>query len=60
VAVAELNRYGGTRVVIEDPRLAALPISGVYATDAGDFAEAAATLHGLRVEREGQELHIRR
>jgi hypothetical protein len=32
----------------------------VFATNAADFAEAAATLHGLRVEKEGGALHIRR
>lgn len=59
-AVAELNRYGGPQIMIDDPRLAALPISGVFATNATDFAEAAATVHGLRVEREGEALHIKR
>lgn len=60
VAVGELNRYGGPRIVIDDARVAALPISGAYSTNAGDFAQAAATLHGLQVERSGDGLHIRR
>ncbi|MDY6924107.1 MAG: FecR family protein [Pseudomonadota bacterium] len=59
-AVTELNRYGGPRIVVDDPRVAALPVSGVFATNAPDFAEAAATLHGLRIEKEGDTLHIRR
>ena len=59
-AVAELNRYGGPVIMVDDPRIAALPISGVFTTNAADFAEAAATLHGLRVEKEGDTLHIRR
>lgn len=59
-AVSELNRYGGPVIVVDDPRIAALPISGVFATNAADFAEAAATLHGLRVEKEGDTLHVRR
>lgn len=59
-AVTELNRYGGPVIMVDDPRIAALPISGVFATNAADFAEAAATLHGLRVEKEGDTLHIRR
>ncbi len=59
-AVTELNRYGGPVIMVDDPRIAALPISGVYATNAADFAEAAATLHGLRVEKDGDALHIRR
>ena len=59
-AVTELNRYGGPQVVIEDPRVAALPISGVFTTNAPDFAEAVADLHGLEVEREGDSLHLTR
>lgn len=60
LAVAELNRYGGPEIVIDDPRLAALPISGVFATNASDFAEAAAALHGLRLEKRGETLRIER
>ncbi|GAD60016.1 FecR family protein [Brevundimonas abyssalis] len=59
-AVTELNRYGGPQVVIEDPRVAALPISGVFTTNAPDFAQAVADLHGLNVEREGDTLHLER
>lgn len=59
-AAAELNRYGGPRVVVDDPRIAALPVSGVFATNSADFAQAMAALHGLNVEREGEKLHIRR
>jgi transmembrane sensor len=58
-AVNELNRYGGPRLVIDDPRLAGLRISGVFATnDTGEFARAVAALHGLRVEQVGQTMHI--
>ncbi|MBU1384658.1 MAG: FecR family protein [Alphaproteobacteria bacterium] len=59
-AVTELNRYGGPVIVVDDPRVAALPVSGVFATNAPDFAEAAATLHGLRIEKEDDALHIKR
>ena len=59
-AVSELNRYGGPPIVVDDPRVAALPVSGVFATNAPDFAEAVAALHGLRIEKEGGALHIRR
>lgn len=56
-AVAEVNRYGQQRVVVNDARLADLPISGVFATDeAAEFAAAVAQLHGLRVHREGEVL----
>jgi len=59
-AVTELNRYGGPPIVVDDPRLAALPVSGVFATNAADFAEAIAALHGLRIEKRGESLHITR
>ncbi|MBB4840306.1 transmembrane sensor [Sphingomonas kyeonggiensis] len=58
-AVAELNRYGGPRLVVDDPRLATLRVSGVFATnDTGEFARAVAALHGLRIEQTGQTMHI--
>lgn len=58
-AVNELNRYGGPRLVVDDPRLAGMRISGVFATnDTGEFARAVAALHGLRVEQVGQTMHI--
>ncbi|WP_448664235.1 FecR family protein [Sphingomonas sp. CJ20] len=58
-AVAEINRYGGPRVTVDDPRVAALRVSGVFATnDTAEFAAAIAALHGLRVERGGQSLKI--
>lgn len=58
-AVAELNRYGGPRIAVEDPRLASLRISGVFATsDTTEFAAAIAALHGLRIERTGNALRI--
>lgn len=58
-AVAELNRYGGAKLEVTDPRLAALPISGVFATnETRDFAEAMAALHGLHVRTEGEKLQI--
>ena len=59
-AVTELNRYGGPPIVVDDPRVAALPVSGVFATNATDFAEAVAELHGLRVEKRGENVHITR
>lgn len=54
-AVAEVNRYGGKRVIVNDARLASLPISGVFATaNPTEFAAAVAQLHGLRVQAEGE------
>ncbi|MBO9622479.1 MAG: FecR domain-containing protein [Sphingomonas sp.] len=58
-AVAEMNRYGGQHVAIEDPRLASLRVSGVFATnDTGEFAQAVAALHSLRVVQSGDQLRI--
>lgn len=58
-AVAELNRYGGPRVVLGDPALASLRISGVFATnDTVEFAMAIAALHGLRVAQDDGEVRI--
>jgi transmembrane sensor len=60
-AVAEVNRYGGPQIVIEDPRVASLRVSGVFATnDTAEFARAVATLHGLRLERREGELRMAR
>lgn len=59
-AVTELNRYGGPQIVVDDPRVAALPVSGVFATNAADFAQAVASLHGLRTEQKGKTVHITR
>ena len=60
-AVAELNRYGGPRITVDDPHLASLRVSGVFATnDTAEFANAVAALHGLRVQRTSSELHLLR
>ena len=48
-----------TRCTVDDPRLASLRISGVFATnDTAEFARAVAALHGLRVEQAGGAMHI--
>lgn len=60
-AVAEMNRYGDEHLVVSDARLAALPISGVFATgNPSEFAAAVAQLHGLRVQREGDDVLLTR
>ncbi|WP_083748997.1 FecR domain-containing protein [Pelomonas sp. KK5] len=49
-AVAEINRYGRTQVEIRDPEVAALRVSGVFATrDPVEFANVIARLHKLEV-----------
>ena len=60
-AVAELNRYGGPQVDIADPRLGALTVSGVFATnDTAEFADAVAALHGLNVDRDAGRVSLER
>lgn len=60
-AITELNRYGGPRITVDDPHLAGLRISGVFTTnDTAEFANAVAALHGLRVQRTGNELRLLR
>jgi transmembrane sensor len=47
-AAAEMNRYSNTKVVIEDPRTAAIRITGVFrAGDSASFANAIADTYGL-------------
>jgi transmembrane sensor len=51
-AVAEINRYGGGHVYIEDPALAKLRVSGVFSVrDPAQFASAVASLHDLHATR---------
>jgi transmembrane sensor len=55
-AIAEMNRYDSQTLVIEDPRVATLQVSGIYhAGDSESFARSVAKLYGLHVqERPGQ------
>ncbi|MDT9597363.1 FecR family protein [Sphingosinicella rhizophila] len=60
-AAEELNRYSADHLVVADPSLASLRISGVFATkDLAEVARAIAELHGLRVSREGRALRFTR
>lgn len=60
-AAEELNRYGADRLVVADPTLADLRISGVFSTDdLGEAAQAIAQLHGLRIQRQGSDLRLTR
>jgi transmembrane sensor len=55
-AIAEMNRYDSQTLVVEDPRVAALQVSGIYhAGDSASFARTVAKLYGLHIEeRPGQ------
>jgi len=49
-AIAEINRYGKVQLRVDDPAIAALRVSGVFATrDSIEFANVIAKLHRLDV-----------
>jgi transmembrane sensor len=59
-AVAELNRYDQTQLIIDDPKIAALPISGIYqAGDSSGFARTIAKLYDLEIVESAQTVHLR-
>lgn len=58
-AAAEFARYADYRIVIADPEIAALEVTGVYSTsDPKGFAEAAALSLGLAVRERPGEIEI--
>jgi transmembrane sensor len=49
-AVTEMNRYSRQKIVIEDPALAAIRVSGIFqAGDSANFAQAVARTYHMRV-----------
>lgn len=59
-AAEELNRYSDDHLVIADPRLASLRVSGVFSTkDVPEVAKAFATLYGLKVEQDGKDYKLK-
>ncbi|MCD2324412.1 FecR domain-containing protein [Sphingomonas sp. IC-56] len=59
-AVAQVNRYARERIVIGDPRLADVRISGFFtAGDTGAFLDALAELSPARARRQGSEIVLR-
>jgi len=60
-AAAQFARYSDIRIVIEDPALAAEPITGLFAAnDPVGFSRAVATIVDAQVERSGGNLILRR
>jgi transmembrane sensor len=48
-AVAELNRYSETRILVDDPKIAALKVSGVFNTDRPEnFVAAVTTFYPIK------------
>jgi len=59
-AAEELNRYSDNHLVIADPQLASLRVSGVFSTkDVPEVAKAFATLYGLKVEQDGKDYKLK-
>jgi transmembrane sensor len=51
--VADLNRYGGPQIVLADPKLADIRVSGVFHTGRPDvFVEAVTTAFPVRVSEQ--------
>ena len=56
-AVREMNRYSRTKLVVDDPRLAALRVSGTYHVgDNAAFAQSVASLLPVTVKRRDEDL----
>jgi transmembrane sensor len=54
--VTELNRHGGDRLVVRNPRVAKMHISGMFrAGDAARFGRTLAQIHPMRVVRTGDD-----
>jgi transmembrane sensor len=60
-AVQMMNRYSNIEIVIADPDIAALRVSGQFrAGDAAGFAETIGELHRLDVARRGKRIEVTR
>jgi transmembrane sensor len=60
-AAEEMNRYSEIKLVIDDPRVADIRISGIFRTgDSVRFAHAVAESYQLAVDREPRRIVISR
>lgn len=58
-AVAEMNRYNKSALVIDEGKIAELKVSGIYHTgDSAGFAQTVANLYGLRVTEADNQIHL--
>ena len=58
-ALTELNRYGRVHLIVNDPGIASLRISGVFSTrDSSQFAETVAALYHLDLVRQGNRIRF--
>jgi transmembrane sensor len=59
-AAAEMNRYSRRHIVIDDPRVAAIHVSGIFqAGDSDNFAQAVAATYPLQVIHQGRRIELR-
>jgi len=60
-AAAEFARYSDTRIVIDDPEVAAQTVTGLFsANNPAGFAKAVAAMRGLRADASPGEVTLRR
>jgi transmembrane sensor len=58
-AAAEMNRYSRVRILIEDPAIAAIQVSGLFrAGDSGNFAKAVARTYHLRAIEADRQIRL--
>ena len=56
-AAAELNRYGEDQLVVRDPRIGRLPVSGAFrAGDAARFGRILSQIHPVRIVQTGPHI----
>jgi transmembrane sensor len=59
-AIAEMNRYSKSALIIDENSIATLHVSGIYHTgDSEGFAQTVAQLYGFEVTQEGGQIHLR-
>jgi transmembrane sensor len=59
-AIAEMNRYSKSALVIDETGIATLRVSGIYHTgDSEGFAQTVAQLYGLHLTQKGGQIHLR-
>lgn len=58
-AVAEFNRYTSQQIVIDDPELTVLRVTGTFrASRAGDFVELLNKSFGIQIRESGDAVHL--
>jgi transmembrane sensor len=59
-AAAVMNRYSSVQIVVDDPKVAAIRVSGQFrAGDPARFTETLSEMHGLRTVRRGAEIELK-